>query len=53
MDIDEQEKLISDAGAANTVFLRNHGIITMGESIGKDLSCLCLVPFPAAVAVAR
>ncbi len=34
VDMDEQERLIADCGKSNTVFLRNHGILTLGQSIG-------------------
>ena len=38
VDMGEQERLVADVGTANTVFLRNHGIITIGKSIGA-LAC--------------
>ena len=41
VDMGEQERLIADCGQANTVFLRNHGILTLGKSIGA-----CARTFP-------
>ena len=34
VDLGEQERLQKDTGLANTVLLRNHGVITLGNSVG-------------------
>ncbi|MEL6197028.1 MAG: class II aldolase/adducin family protein [Pseudomonadota bacterium] len=35
LDLDERERLVADLGARNTMILRNHGMLTCGETVGK------------------
>lgn len=35
LDLDERESLIADLGAKNSMLLRNHGTLTVGESVGQ------------------
>ncbi len=37
VDPGEQDRLAADVGDANTVILRNHGVITLGPSVGGAL----------------
>ncbi|MEW5688228.1 MAG: class II aldolase/adducin family protein [Pseudomonadota bacterium] len=34
-DLDERERLVRDLGTKNTMILRNHGTLTVGESVGQ------------------
>lgn len=37
VDPAEEERLVADVGESNTVFLRNHGVNTLGNSVGAAL----------------
>ncbi|MFQ3596108.1 MAG: class II aldolase/adducin family protein [Sphingomonadaceae bacterium] len=34
-DLDERERLVADLGAKNAMILRNHGTLTVGETVGE------------------
>ncbi|WP_433933731.1 class II aldolase/adducin family protein [Brevundimonas diminuta] len=34
-DLDERERLVADLGARNTMILRNHGTLTVGDTVAK------------------
>lgn len=35
LDIDEQPRIVSDLGSKNILILRNHGLLTVGETVGE------------------
>ena len=35
VDLDERERLVADLGTKNAMILRNHGTLTVGESVGE------------------
>lgn len=35
LDLDERERLVTDLGDKNSMILRNHGLLTMGQTVGE------------------
>lgn len=46
VDPDEQERLARNVGASNTMFMRNHGILTIGKTIGGGCLYGPFIPAP-------
>jgi ribulose-5-phosphate 4-epimerase/fuculose-1-phosphate aldolase len=40
LDLAEQESLVADLGSCNAMILRNHGLLTVGDTIGEAFNAM-------------